>query len=105
GWLPPDFCASRSCLTLGTDIPAEAAALNALEGSPPGAEPPDISTHDPILSPARLLRGRDLLRDGPDEAGQFAGDRCGHLRLRLATCDEALEAASQSQLGFPREVT
>src|SRR5437667_9071309 len=36
GWLPPDFCASRSCLTLGTDLAAEAAALNAFEDSPPG---------------------------------------------------------------------
>src|SRR5437667_2244704 len=35
-WLPPDFCASRSCLTLGTDIAAEAATLNAIEDSPPG---------------------------------------------------------------------
>jgi hypothetical protein len=27
-WIPPDFCASRSCLTLATDISADADALN-----------------------------------------------------------------------------
>ena len=34
-WIPPDFYASRSFLTLGTDISDEADALNVLEGSPP----------------------------------------------------------------------
>src|SRR5712664_502912 len=36
GWVPPEFCASRSCLSLATDIAAEAAALNDREDSPPG---------------------------------------------------------------------
>src|SRR5882672_6916580 len=85
GWVPPDFCASRSCLTLGTDIAAEAAALNVLEGSPPGhrtAGTTDERRHPVRASPLRRRR-RHLLRNRPNEARELARDRGGDLWFRL----------------------
>jgi hypothetical protein len=51
-WLPPDFCASRSVLSLGTDISAEADALNAFEGSPPGHRAAENPMHEHVLARA-----------------------------------------------------
>ena len=55
-WVPPDFCASRSCLTLGTDISAGADALNVHEDSPPAAVPPETSMNEHLLYPRHPLR-------------------------------------------------
>jgi hypothetical protein len=56
-WLPPDFCASRSCLALDTDIAAEAAALNDLEDAPPSHRAAEPIDDDHVLSCADGYRG------------------------------------------------
>src|SRR5882672_12547627 len=99
GWVPPDFCASRSCLTLGTDIAAEAAALNVLEGSPPGhrtAGTTDERRHPVRASPLR--RWRHLLRNCPNEAGELARDRGGDFGFGLPARDQTPEPCSQPEL-------
>ena len=105
-WVPPDFCASRSCLTLGTDISAEADALNVAEDSPPATVPPNRSRNEHVM-PRRCSprRGRHLPRNRPDEPRQLSRDRRRHFGLRFAPRDQPSEAGRQTELGLPRNIT
>src|ERR1700726_2347021 len=104
---------SRSCLGLGTCVGStirqivEARVLLTATAPPalPGRSVSDGSLAPPWDTITRLVRSawcdRDLPSDGPDEAGQLAGDRGGDNIGRLAGAGEPAIARAQPDLPLP----
>src|SRR6516165_2283735 len=104
--------ASRSCLGLGTCVGSAirqivdarvlltATAPPALPGSRMlgGWLAPRVDT---ITQSLRSACRHHMASDGPDEAGQFAGDRGGDDVSRLAGAGEPAIAGTQPQLPLP----
>src|SRR6266851_8581933 len=108
--------ASRSCLGLatcvGSAIQQIVDARVLLTATVPPALP-GLSVSDGSLAPPldvitqflpSACRRRHLPSDGPDEAGQFAGDRGGDDIGRLAGPGQPAIARAQSHLPLPGDV-
>src|SRR5262245_17424850 len=105
--------ASRSCLGLGTCVGSAIrqivdARVLLTATAPPAL--PGSGMSDGFLAPplARIMlvfrsacRHRDTLGDGPDKAGQFAGDRGGDDIGRFAGASEPAISRAPPQLRLP----
>src|SRR5215469_15481935 len=108
--------ASRSCLGLATSIGSAirqivvSRVLLAAAAPPalPGSSMSNGSLAPPLDAITRLFRSARYRRhapgDGPDEAGQLAGDRGGDDIGRLAAAGEFAIARAQSELRFPGDL-
>src|SRR5215469_7004349 len=109
--------ASRSCLGLATCVGSvtrqlvDARVLLTAAGPPAlpvssvfgGSLAPPCSAITGLLRSAR--RRRHVPGDGPDEAGQFAGNRGRDDIGRFAAAGELAVARAQSQLRFPSDLS
>src|SRR5215211_8503848 len=108
--------ASRSCLGLGTCVGSvirqivDARVLLTATAPPalPGSRMSNGSPAPPLKRIMRVFRSAwrhgHIPGDGPDEAGQFAGDCCGDNIGRLASAGELAVAGAQPQLRFPGDL-